>query len=183
MARRAGSDDRAVAGGLAAAWAWLERHAEEAIAGVCMCLLATLMFAQVVMRYVFRSPMSWSDEVAVYCLIGLVYFGAAFAVRERAHIRVLAAFWLLPARAATAVAVAADALWFAFNTVMVWQGVELVHSFIAQPFYSAALEINLLWPYLAIPVGYALMCLRMIQAYAGWLTRGVAPFAPPPASE
>ena len=143
-----------------------------------MCLLSTLMFAQVVMRYVFRSPMSWSDEVATYCMIGLVYFGAAFAVRERAHIRVLAAFWLLPPGAATGVAVAADALWFAFNTVMVWQGAALVHSFIAQPFYSPALEINLLWPYLAIPVGYALMCLRMVQSYVVWHRRGIAPFAP-----
>ena len=158
--------------------AWLERHAEETIAGACMCLLSGLMFLQVVMRYVLRSPLAWSDEVAIYGLIGLVYFGAAFAVRERAHIRVLAGFWLLPQAAAVAVAVFADALWFAFNTVMVWQGAKLVHSFIAQPFYSAALEINLLWPYLLVPIGYLLMCLRMIQAYAGWASHGVAPFAP-----
>ena len=43
---------------------WLERHAEEAIAGACLCTLTTLMFVQVVMRYVFRSPLSWSDELA-----------------------------------------------------------------------------------------------------------------------
>ena len=58
-----------------------------------------------------------------------------------------------------------------------WQGVALVHSFIAQPFYSPALEINLLWPYLLIPIGYALMCLRMIQGYACWRAGGIAPFA------
>ncbi len=160
---------------------WIERHAEEAIAGACMCLLSLLMFAQVVMRYVFRSPTSWSDEVAVYCMVGLVYFGAAFAVRERAHIRVLAAFWLLPKAAATAVAVVADLLWFAFNAVLVWEGIELVSSFVDQPFYSPALEINLLWPHLAIPAGFALMCVRMVQLYVRWYRYGESPFAAPAA--
>ncbi len=155
---------------------WLERHAEEALAGACMCMLSLLVFAQVVMRYVFQSPMSWSDEIAVYCMVGLVYFGAAFAVRERAHIRVLAAYWLLPKAAATAVAVFSDVLWFAFNAIMVWEGALLVASFREQPFYSAALEINLLWPSLAIPVGYSLICLRMIQSYMSWRRTGDSPF-------
>jgi len=156
---------------------WLERHAEEAIAGAALCALSSLMFIQVVMRYVFRSPLSWSDELAVYCMIALVYFGAAYAVRERAHIRVLAALWVLPKGAALGVAIAADALWFAFNSLMLWKGIELVHSYALQPSLSPALEINLLWPSLLIPIGYGLMCLRMIQAYAIWWRGGIAPFS------
>jgi len=156
---------------------WLERHAEEAIAGACLCTLTTLMFVQVVMRYVFRSPLSWSDELAVYCMLALVYFGAAFAVRERAHIRVLAAFWLLPRKPALGVAVFADLIWFAFNSLMLWKGIELVHTYADQPAYSAALEMNLLWPTLLVPLGYGLMCLRMIQAYVHWRQGGEAPFA------
>lgn len=157
---------------------WLERHGEEAIAGACLAVLSTLIFVQVIMRYVFRSPLSWSDEVAVYCMIGLVYFGAAFAVRERAHIRVLLVFSVLPRPAATGVAAAADALWFAFNSLMLWKGIELTLTYVQQPSYSAALEINLLWPTLLIPLGYGLMCLRMLQAYAGWRAGGPSPFEP-----
>jgi len=91
--------------------AWLERHGEEAVAGACLCVLSALVFGQVVMRYVLRSPMSWSDEVASWCMVGLVYFGAAFAVRERAHIRVLIAIVALPRSAGLAVGILADALW------------------------------------------------------------------------
>ena len=104
-------------------------------------------------------------------------FGAAYAVRECAHIRVLAAFWVLPKGAALGVAIAADALWFAFNSLMLWKGIELVHSYVLQPSLSPALEINLLWPSLLIPIGYGLMCLRMIQAYAIWWRGGIAPFS------
>lgn len=157
--------------------AWLERHGEEAVAGACLCVLTTLVFGQVVMRYVLHSPLSWSDEIATWCMVGLVYFGAAFAVRERAHIRVLVAIVALPRTAGLALGVFADALWFAFNAIMVWQSASLVASFAPQPFYSPALEINLLWPHLAIPLGFGLICLRMIQIYVGWARGGKDPFA------
>jgi TRAP-type C4-dicarboxylate transport system permease small subunit len=158
--------------------AWLERHAEEAVAGACLCGLSTLVFAQVIMRYAFRSPLSWSDEISTWCMVGLVYFGAAFAVRERAHIRVLVAIVALPRRAGLALGLLADALWLAFNLVMVWQSSLLVASFAAQPFYSAALEINLLWPHLVVPLGFVLMCARMAQIYVRWARGGKHPFAP-----
>lgn len=164
----------------APAWRWLERHGEESVAGACMVVLASLIFLQVVMRYVFRAPLSWSDEVAVYAQVGLVYFGAAYAVRERAHIRVLAAWWVLPRTAAITLTVLADCLWLGFNLVMVWQGFVLVESFVGQPFYSPALEINLLWPHLIVPFGYALMTARLAQLYLRWARGGSTPFDSPP---
>jgi len=60
---------------------------------------------------------------------------------------------------------------------MVWQSAVLVASFADQPFYSAALEINLFWPHIAIPVGFALVCVRTIQIYVRWLRGGPDPFA------
>ena len=158
--------------------AWLERHGEEAVAGVCLCVLSTLVFGQVIMRYALHSPLSWSDEVASWCMVGLVYFGAAFAVRERAHIRVLIAIVALPRRAGLAVGILADAVWLAFNLIMAWQSAHLAASFASQPFYSAALEINLLWPHFFIPIGFALVCARMIQIYVRWARGGKDPFAP-----
>jgi TRAP-type C4-dicarboxylate transport system permease small subunit len=156
--------------------AWLERHGEEVLAGACLCVLSTLVFVQVVMRYAFRAPLSWTDEVASWCMVGLVYFGAAFAVRERAHIRVMLAIVSLPRRGGLALGIVADALWLAFNLVMVWQSALLVASFAAQPFYSAALDVNLLWPHLAIPIGFALVSLRMVQIYVQWARGSRDPF-------
>lgn len=157
--------------------AWLDRHAEEAIAGACVVMLAVFLFAQVVMRYVFRSPLSWSDELATYAMVGLVYFGAAYAVRERAHIRVLGALWLMPGGCGIAITLIADLIWIAFNVLMGWQSALLVATFATQPFYSAALEINLLWPHIVVPVGFTLMTLRLVQLYWSWWRGGPAPWA------
>ncbi len=159
--------------------AWLERHGEEAIAGTCLGVLSLLVFGQAAMRYVLHSPLSWSDEVATWCMVGLVYFGAAFAVRERAHIRVLMGVVALPRRAGLALGVFADLLWLGFNVVMAWQSAQLALSFAAQPFHSAALEVNLLWPHLIVPVGFALVAARLVQIYVRWARGGPDPFAAP----
>jgi TRAP-type C4-dicarboxylate transport system permease small subunit len=82
----------------------------------------------------------------------------------------------LPRRGGLALGIVADALWLAFNLVMVWQSALLVASFAAQPFYSAALDLNLLWPHLAIPVGFALVSLRMVQIYVQWARGSRDPF-------
>ena len=62
---------------------FLERHLEEVIAGVCVLIMATLVFLQVVLRYVFSAPTSWSDEIAVYAMLWSVYLSCSWAVRER----------------------------------------------------------------------------------------------------
>ena len=140
--------------------------AEEVVAGILLCVMSALIFLQVIMRYVFAAPLTWIDEIAIYCMVWLVYLGASVAVRDRAHIRMLSAVELLPARFARSAVVLSDVIWLVFNLVMVWQGLVLVHSMWVQPYTSAALGIPQKWPYLAIPVGFALMSLRLILLYA-----------------
>ena len=62
-------------------WVFLERRTEEVITGVCVVIMTVLVFLQVVMRYVFSAPMSWSDEIAVYAMLWSVYLSTAWAVR------------------------------------------------------------------------------------------------------
>jgi TRAP-type C4-dicarboxylate transport system permease small subunit len=68
---------------------FLEKRFEEVIAGFGVVLMALMVFFQVVMRYVFSTPVSWSDEIAQYCMLWSVYLSVSWAVRERAHIRVM----------------------------------------------------------------------------------------------
>ena len=47
----------------------LEKRLEEVIAGVGVVVMCAMVFFQVVMRYVFSLPTSWSDEIAQYCML------------------------------------------------------------------------------------------------------------------
>ena len=81
-------------------WNFLEKHFEEVLAGTLVMFMASMVFFQVVMRYVFSMPTSWSDELAIYAMLWSVYISVAWAVRERAHIRVMNFVQLFPAKIA-----------------------------------------------------------------------------------
>jgi TRAP-type C4-dicarboxylate transport system permease small subunit len=53
---------------------FLEKRFEEVIAGFGVVLMALMVFFQVVMRYVFSTPVSWSDEIAQYCKLEMWRF-------------------------------------------------------------------------------------------------------------
>lgn len=53
---------------------------------VLMVLLVGSVSWQVVSRYVFSSPSSWTEEVARFLLIWVSLLGAAYATRHKAHL-------------------------------------------------------------------------------------------------
>jgi TRAP-type C4-dicarboxylate transport system permease small subunit len=55
--------------------------------GLLLTILGT-MGAQVVARYVFHAPISWSEEWARFALIWLAFLSAAFVMAEGRHIAV-----------------------------------------------------------------------------------------------
>ena len=81
-------------------WIFLEKHFEEVLTGVLVMFMASMVFFQVYMRYVFSLPTSWSDELAIYAMLWSVYISVAWAVRERAHIRVMNFVEMFPKKVA-----------------------------------------------------------------------------------
>ena len=149
-------------------YAFLERHLEEVLAGFCVLVMAGLVFLQVVMRYVFNAPMSWSDEIAVYAMLWSVYLSVSWAVRERAHIRVMNFIDLFPRSIAFGLVMFSDLLWFLFGIFLTWQAIVLEQSFWLNKYESPTLGIDQKWPYLCLVVGFALMTLRIAQIYFRW---------------
>jgi TRAP-type C4-dicarboxylate transport system permease small subunit len=69
------------------AWRWLQRRAENVLAG----LLGVMFFAfmvQIVFRYFFNFPTGWTTELTVVTWLWLVLWGAAFVVKESEEIRI-----------------------------------------------------------------------------------------------
>ena len=64
----------------------LNDHFEEYLLVVLMVAEVVVVFAQVVTRYVFHMPLAWSEELARYMFIWLVWIGAAYATKLRKNI-------------------------------------------------------------------------------------------------
>ncbi|MEQ8602062.1 MAG: TRAP transporter small permease [Marivibrio sp.] len=100
--------------------------ASEAVAAVerwAVIALAVALVGLILLNVVTRSlamAIYWVDEMAVYCMIWLVFIGASLALRRRRHVRVTAVIVALPRGAAQAVEAVLDAIVFAFCAFMIW---------------------------------------------------------------
>jgi TRAP-type transport system small permease protein len=61
---------------------------ERSLAAILLLTILGAMSAQVVARYVFGAPISWSEEWARFALIWLAFLAAALVMAERRHIAV-----------------------------------------------------------------------------------------------
>lgn len=57
---------------------------------ILVVLIAAMMFYEVVARYVFRAPTSWTQDVAVTAQVWFTYMGMAYVLRHRELIRITA---------------------------------------------------------------------------------------------
>ena len=153
-------------------WRFLERRTEELIAGFCVLFMMSMVFFQVVMRYVFNDPVSWSDELAQYAMLWSVYLSVSWAVRERAHIRVMNFINLFPKFYALGLTIFSDLIWFLTGIFLTWQSILLDYSFWVDTYRSPALNIDQKWPYMCLIFGFGLMTIRIVQVYYRWFRYG-----------
>jgi len=151
---------------------FLERHFEESIASFCLCVIAVCVFLQVVLRYGFGTALTWTEELAGFCMAWAVYMGAALGVRERFHIRILVGVFALPNVLQTPLVIVADLLWLAFNLLMIRYGLEYIEVLWTRTSISPALGIDQVWPQSIIVIGYLLITARLLQIYAIWWKDG-----------
>lgn len=140
------------------------RVLEHAAVSLLLAEICVIMATQVVFRFVLRSPLAWSDELATYSFVWVALLGSAVGVRERAHIGVDVVVRLFAPAWRRLVALAALLVVAAFLVSLVKLGVDLLSRVEDQR--SAALAIRLAWVYLAVPVSAALMLVHVGQELA-----------------
>jgi tripartite ATP-independent transporter DctM subunit len=58
------------------------------IVAIAMVVLNVLVFTQVVSRYIFNSPISWTEEMARILFVWLVFLGTFLALKTKGHIAI-----------------------------------------------------------------------------------------------
>ncbi len=138
-------------------------HIEEYFTAISLFLISLLVFVQAVLRYGFNTSLSWSDEVARYMIVWIVFVGSSIAVREKAHASVDAVTAFLPGLMQRIFSIVVNILGLAFCVVAIWAGYGLVANALSFNTVTATMGISMAFPYLAIPVGASLMFIRFMQ--------------------
>lgn len=138
---------------------------EENLLYFSLIVTVTLIFAQVVMRYVFSNALSWSEEVARYVFIWQTWVGASYAVRKRRHLRVEALVDRFKGFPRKVLELLVLSLWIFFGCFLVYKGFQLTRMIYIRGQVSAALGMSMAIAYAAVPVGSLLMTSRLVSEF------------------
>jgi TRAP-type C4-dicarboxylate transport system permease small subunit len=125
------------------------------------------VFLQFFTRYVLNDSLAWTEEIATYCNVAIVFLGSAMCVRLNRHIQVDFLYRYLPAAPARALATLIDAIriaFFAYAAWLVWTFMSIISG---EEMTTVQLPKNLFYGF--VLAGFVLMTLRAVQvAVANW---------------
>jgi TRAP-type C4-dicarboxylate transport system permease small subunit len=134
-------------------------EAAEFVVKLLMLAMTVDVLMGVFFRYVLANALTWTEEVGRYLLIWMGYLAAAPGLRRGNHVAVDVLLTVTEGRTRRAVVVLSRALSLLFLLSVVGLGLMLLPRLRS---HSAALAINMVWPYLAVPVGCLLTTLELV---------------------
>ncbi|MGB5198303.1 MAG: TRAP transporter small permease [Sedimenticolaceae bacterium] len=158
---------------------------EETSIAICLGLMTVVTFANVVARYLFEANILWALELTVFLFAWLVLMGMSYGVKKHFHIGVDVVINAVPSGAKRIMALIAVAAclafsillligawnyWYPFATDRAWLETDDIPmpeflQFLADSMNEGERYEKLpRWiPYLALPLGVALLTLRFLQ--------------------
>lgn len=134
-----------------------------ALVATSYAVIVVVGFAQVLFRFVFASPLSWSEELVRYVFVWSVFLTAAIAFNLNSHIAIDFLTSWYPPRLRRACALASWLTVILAIAILFVLGMQLVQSPSVRFQKSPAMEIPMTVPYAAIPVGCAVMMVNILR--------------------
>lgn len=132
------------------------------ITGLALMTLIGCTFMGVIMRYLFNTPIIWLEEVQVWCIIWVVYIGAAAVFRYGGHVAIEILVDALPKSLQKIIGVAATIFVGFLLIFLIVQGTALTIQMANSHRMTSILRIPYPVLYVALPVGCFLMLVNMV---------------------
>jgi TRAP-type C4-dicarboxylate transport system permease small subunit len=142
---------------------WLDNYFEITICITLMSVMTALLFVQVIMRRVFSYSLYWSEELARYIFIWLIYFSISYGAKIIKHIRIEAFLGIFPKKARPFVVILGDLLFLGFAVFIIFTASDLVRKQMMLKQESPAIHMPIALVYAAPCVGFVLTAIRQTQ--------------------
>ncbi|MFZ1813398.1 MAG: TRAP transporter small permease [Rhizobiaceae bacterium] len=124
---------------------------------VISTLMIVVTLAQVIFRYVIAAPLPWSEELARYCFVWIVFLGGAIGLSRGIHLGVDLLVERLPDRLRRGMDMLVNVLIAAFAVTVIYASLPVLNMNMFQR--SPALGVQMTYIYIAIPVSMSLIFL------------------------
>mgnify|MGYP002566081463 CR=1 FL=1 len=141
---------------------WVILHVEEIIAVMALAIMTTAIFYNVLMRYLFRNPTAWADELAMICLAYVTFVGGAAAYKRNLHFGIDILLDLMPSKLRTFIRQAVNFAFIILFGYVTYLGYDLYKGAVKIFNYSG-------WSYkimdAALPLGFLSMTIYAVYFF------------------
>ena len=131
-----------------------------------LAAMASMVFANVALRFFTDGSILWVEEVSRYLMIWLTFLGAGLVLRYGGHIGIDTLQERLP-RHAIPVRAVIFVVMLGFFAVMLWLGIRYAAFTWAQT--TPVMQIPIGAVYLAMPIGFALLIVHALLMAASYV--------------
>ena len=96
------------------------------IANICLIIMLSIIFINVILRYVVLQPLYWGDEIMTYLMIVMVYAGFGFMLGQGGHVRMTLLFDKLPRKVRNFLWVIVSLMGTVYTAFLVYAVIKLV---------------------------------------------------------
>ncbi|RCK48822.1 TRAP transporter small permease [Thalassospira profundimaris] len=127
------------------------KHLLAGLSGFSILVVFGVVFAGSVSRYLFSSPLQWSEEVAKYAMIYGCMFGVAFAYLQGSQITFSIVIDTMPAALRRKLAIVVDAATLILGGVLAYAG--WIFAAKRGGIVASGIGIQMYWAQIAITIG------------------------------
>lgn len=142
---------------------WLDKNAEKYLSFLFYFYLFSIIFVEVLRRYLFDSSSTWGEETAIYAFLWMTYIAAAKGVKDRTHLSISIVVRYFNKKARFLTLLLSDVLLLVLSVVILI--FSLVTIKMTVEFGQQMLGVQLpMWLAMAsIPFGWSLIIIRTVQ--------------------
>lgn len=142
----------------------IDRNGERYLMLVFYCFIVFVIVIEVVRRFVLDFSSLWGEEAARYAFIYLGWVGASYGVKQRAHIRFDVMLHILPARSHGYLYLFGEACTLVFAGFALYWSLDTISTQLQFGSLAPALRISQVWFEAAVPLGFSMMTVRLVQS-------------------
>ena len=121
-----------------------------------------LIFVQVIFRYVLNDSITWSEELARYIFIWMIWLGTSVSMKQKEHIRMDMLMNAVHSKGKLVLDLVSGIIMLAFCIFLVKYGWDLVASMMSRGNKSVALRLPMWIVYSSLPFSQLIVALRLI---------------------
>ncbi len=143
---------------------WLDKNAERVLILIAYSLMTGIIVFAVIERFVFKSQIPWSTSIPIYLFLWVTWIGCSYNVKQRTHLTFNELRSRMSYGAQFACLMLDGVLWLMFGLMVIFYTHE--QTMLAYNNFAIVQGTDNMmqwWFYLATPVAWVLLMIRVIQ--------------------